>query len=113
METPSTYWSCRVSLGATGLREPIVHVEPVARVNPLLYAVEDNPTVLGPVETEVAKIVQHTGRLRHGLGVGPRDVAGQRIGRAGLVGRRVSQQGIERSRTAAKPMPLAVASFAT
>ena len=81
-----------VAFGAARLREAVVHVDAVARGDPLHHAVEHDLAVLGLVEAEVAEVVQHAAGLRRDFGVDARDVAGQRVRRAGVVLRLVAKE---------------------
>ena len=84
-----------VALGAAGLREAIVHVDAVAGGDPLHHPVEHDLAVLGLIEAEIAEVVQHAAGLRLNLGVDARDVARERVRRAGIVGLLVAQEGVE------------------
>ena len=84
-----------VALGAPRLREAIVHVDAVAGGDPLHHAVEHDLAVLGLIEAEIAEVVQHAPGLRRHLGVDARDVAGERVRRAGIVRFLVAQEGVE------------------
>ncbi len=83
-----------VALGAARLREPVVHVDAVARRDPLHQAVEHLLAVLGLVEAEVPEVVEQPSGLRDDFRVDPLDVPLQRIGRAEVVGRLVPQPGV-------------------
>ena len=81
-----------VALGAAGLREAIVHVDAVARRDPLHVAVERLLAVLGFVEPEMPEVVEKAPGLRRDLGVDALDVPGQRIGVAEVVACPVTQE---------------------
>jgi len=72
-----------VSLGATGLRETVVHADAATRRNPLHVAVEylsaDSPLIVF-VKAKFSKVIEHTPGLRRNFGIDPRDVVGERIG---------------------------------
>ena len=81
-----------VALGTAGLREAVVHVDAVARGDPLHVAVEGLPAAFGLVEPEVPEVVQHAARLRRDLRIHALDVPGERIGIVEVVASFVAQE---------------------
>src|SRR5262249_44447951 len=85
-----------VTLGAAGLREPVVHADAAARADPLHVAVEHFSADFAAivfVEAELSEVVEHTSRLRGYFGIYSGDVVGQRVGRPVVIVRLVTQPG--------------------
>src|SRR2546423_1566971 len=74
-----------ITLGAAGLREPVVQVDAVARRDPLHVTVEYPASALVLVEAEVTEVVQETTGLRRNFRVDALDIVRQRVGIAVIV----------------------------
>src|SRR5258708_38833964 len=67
-----------VALGATRLREAIIHAQAVAGANPLEHSVENDPAIFSLVEGEMREVIERASGLRNDLGGNHPAVAGER-----------------------------------